>query len=330
MSRLSTGRRVFGLFAAALALATFAPSSAAQAPYPSRPVQLITPVAAGNGPEVLLRIVAEQLSKMWGEQAVVVNRPGGSGQIAATAVVGAVPDGYTLYASNTSSILILPHVQKLPFDMETSFKPIALYGEQPILIAVSPSLGVNTLGELMALAKSKPGSINFAATTPQSIPRYTMELLLQEAGASMTYVFYSGIPQALTDVLGGRLPVVVDAWSSLAGAMANGSLKPLALTSAKRVPQQPHVPAAAETFPNFEVSAWLPLMALAQTPDAIVEKVNKDMAVVAGNTEVQERLLKLNAYMPKPRTPAELSAYLADERKRWAPIVKKVGETTAR
>jgi tripartite-type tricarboxylate transporter receptor subunit TctC len=291
-------------------------------------VQLITPAAAGNGPDVVLRIVAEQLSKMWGEQAVVVNRPGASGQIAASAVIGAVPDGYTLYASNTSSMLILPYVQKLPFDMETSFKPIALYGEQPILVAVSPSLGVNTLGELMALAKSKPGSINFAATTPQSIPRYTMELLLQEAGASMTYVFYSGTAQALSDVVGGRLPVVVDAWSALAGAMANGSLKPLALTSPRRVPQHPNVPAAAETFPNFVVSAWLPLMALTQTPDAIVDKVNKDMAVIAGQPEVQERLLKLNAYTPKPMTPAELRTFLADERKRWVPIVKKVGETS--
>src|SRR4029077_6966274 len=181
--------------------------------YPSRPVQLITPAAAGNGPDVVARIVADQLSKLWGEQVLVVNKAGGSGLLAANAAYSAPADGYTLYASNTSSIVALPYVQKLSFDFEKSFKPIGMVGEQPMVIGVGPSLGVNTLGELIALAKRKPGQILFAATTRDSIPHYTMELLLLEAGASMTYAFCGRASRALGAVVGGPLLVVVECYA---------------------------------------------------------------------------------------------------------------------
>jgi tripartite-type tricarboxylate transporter receptor subunit TctC len=299
----------------------------AEVKFPTKPVQLISPAPAGNGPDVIARVIADQLTKIWGEQVLVINKPGGSGLLAANAAAGAVPDGYTLYVANTSSIVALPVVQKLPFDMQTAFKPIGVIGEQPMIIAVAPSLGVNTLGELMALAKKKPGEILFAAATRDSIPRYTTELLLSKAGASMTYVFYKGgTSQAIGDVMGGRLSVVVESWPALSGAIAAGSIKPIAVTSAKRMPEHPDVPTASETFPNFEVTAWIPMLAPAQTPDEIIEKVNKDIRTIADKPEVQAKLGSLGTYV-RPMTVQELTAFMEIERKKWLPAVQKVSAT---
>jgi tripartite-type tricarboxylate transporter receptor subunit TctC len=298
----------------------------AQDNYPARPVQLITPAAAGNGPDVVARIVADQLSKLWGEQVLVVNRAGGSGLLAANAAYAAPSDGYTLYASNTSSIVALPYIQKLPFDFEKSFRPIGMIGEQPMVIAASPSLGINTLGELIALAKKKPGEIPFAATTRDSIPHFAMELLLLEAGASMTYVFYGGTSQALGDVIAGRLPVVVDGYAAMAGAIANGAVRPLAVTSVKRLSDSPDTPTAAETLPNFAVTAWLPLLAPVKTPDDIVRKVARDLRAVLERPELQERFRKIGTE-PMPMDTEELKAYIAAEIVKWAPAIKKVSSS---
>ena len=327
MDRLVDRKSLHGLITAVAVAGIFLSSAAhAQDKYPSRPVQLITPAAAGNGPDVVARIVADQLSKLWGEQVLVVNKAGGSGLLAANAAYSAPPDGYTLYASNTSSIVALPYVQKLSFDFEKSFKPIGMVGEQPMVIGVAPSLGVNTLGELIALAKRKPGQILFAATTRDSIPHYTMELLLLEARASMTYVFYGGTSQALGDVVGGRLPVVVDGYASMAGAIANGAVKPIAVTSAKRLPDSPDTPTAAETLPNFTVTAWFPLLAPAKTPDDIVQKVGRDLRTVLERPELQEKFRKVGTDA-RPMGPEELKSFITAEIVKWAPAIKKVSSS---
>jgi tripartite-type tricarboxylate transporter receptor subunit TctC len=308
------------VMASSLMLSAPAP---AQGNYPARPVQMITPAAAGNGPDVVARVIADQLTRLWNEQVLVINRAGGSGLLAANAVAAAAPDGYTLYASNTSSVVVLPYTQKLPFDFETTFRPIGIFGESPMVIAVAPSLGVNSLGELIAMAKKNPGGINFAATTRESIPRYTMELVLMQAEASMTFVFYSGTSQALSDVIGGRLSVVADGYAALAGAIASGAIKPIAITSAKRLPEHRNVPTVAETLPGFTVNSWYPLLAPAKTPDGIVQKVSRDLRTLAARTEVQEKLGALGAYT-RSMTPEELEAYMVTERAKWLPAVKKV------
>lgn len=310
---------------AALALGAVAQRPAAAADnYPSKPVQLISPAPAGNGPDVVARLMADELGKLWGQQVVVVNKPGGSGLIAANAAVHAVPDGYTLYIANTSSMVALPHAQKLSFDMSKDFKPIGMVGEQPMVVAVAPSLGVNSLADLMALAKKKPGEVNFAAATRHSIPRYTTELLLAQAGASMTYVFYGGgTSQAIGDIMGGRLSVVVESWPALAGAIAAGSIKPIAVTSARRMPEHPDVPTAAETFPNFAVTAWIPLLAPAKTPDAVIQKVSKDLRTIVDRPAVQAKLAKLGTYV-RPMAPDELASFMVMEDKKWLPAIEKV------
>lgn len=301
----------------------------AETAYPTKPVQMITPAAAGNGPDVVTRVIADQLTKLWKEQVLVINKAGASGLLAANAAAAAAPDGYTLYASNTSSIVALPVMQKLSFDMEKTFRPIGITGDQPMIIGVAPSLGVNSLNELMELAKKTPGGLPFAATTRDSIPHYTMELLLLETKAPMNYVFYGGTSQAMTDVIAGRLPVVVDGFAAMAGAVANGSIKPIAVTSAKRLAEYPNVATAAETVPNFVVTAWFPLLAPAKTPDDIAQKIGRDLRTVTAMPETQEKLGKLGTYA-RPMTPEELGPFMAAERQRWLPAIKKVAEAPAK
>lgn len=320
-------RRAAMVFVTAAALAPL--SAGAESNYPAKPVQMITPAAAGNGPDVVTRVIADQLTKLWKEQVLVINKAGASGLLAANAAASAPPDGYTLYASNTSSIVALPVMQKLSFDMEKTFRPIGITGDQPMIIGVAPSLGVNNLAELMALAKKTPGGIPFAATTRDSIPHYTMELLLLETGAPMTYVFYGGTSQAMSDVIAGRLPVVVDGFAAMAGAITNGSIKPIAVTSAKRLAEYPDLPTAAETVPNFVVTAWFPLLAPAKTPDDIAQKIGKDLRTVTEMAETKDKLGKLGTY-PRPMTPEELGPFMAAERQRWLPAIRKVAETASK
>jgi tripartite-type tricarboxylate transporter receptor subunit TctC len=322
MTRLIDNKLIHAMIVA-LALGAAALPAQAQDAYPAKPVQMITPAAAGNGPDVVARIVADHLSRLWKEQVLVVNRPGASGLLAAVAAQAAAADGYTLYASNTSSMVVLPVTGKVPFDMATAFAPIGMYGEQTMAIAVAPSLGVNSLAELIALAKKKPGEIFFAATTRESLPHYTMQMVLMAAQASMTYVFYSSTSQALTDIAGGRLSVVVDGYAAMTGAIAAGVLKPLAITAEKRLADHPNLPTVAETIPNLSVSAWFPLLAPAQTPRPIVDKISRDLRTVAAEPELQERLGKIGAYT-RSMTSQETTAYIAAERVKWLPAIEKV------
>ena len=320
---------LLGAFVASSAVIAPTGAARAEAKYPTKPVQMFCPAPAGNGPDVIARIFADELGKLWGEQVHVVNKPGGSGLIAANAAAHAVADGYTLYVANTSSMVALPVIHKLPFDMTKTFKPVGMVAEQPMIIAVSPKLGVNSLSELMALAKKEPGKLLYAAATRDSIPHYTAELLLSAAGASMTYVFYQGgTARAVGDLMAGRLQVVVESWPALAGAIAGGSIKPIAVTSAKRMPEHPEVPTAAETFPKFVVTAWIPLLAPAKTPDAVIEKVNQSLAKIAAQPAVQKKLGKLGTYV-RPMKPQELAAFMAEERAKWLPAIKKVQAAAA-
>jgi tripartite-type tricarboxylate transporter receptor subunit TctC len=320
------GRSLPARVAAAAFISLLATAAEAQPNYPTKPVQMITPAAAGNGPDVVTRVIADQLTKLWKEQVLVINKAGASGLLAANVAATAPPDGYTLYASNLSSIVALPVNQKLSFDMDKTFRPLGITGDQPMIIGVAPSLGIKSLGELMELAKKTPGGIPFAATTRDSIPHYTMELLLMETGAPMTYVFYSGTAQAMTDVIAGRLPVVVDGFGAMAGAIANGSIVPLAVTSPKRLPNFPNLAAVSETVPNFGVTSWFPLLAPANTPDEIVQKISKDLQTVTALAETQEKLGKLGTYRNTMRA-EDMAPFMVRERARWLPAIKKVFET---
>jgi tripartite-type tricarboxylate transporter receptor subunit TctC len=305
-----------------LAVAPLAGPSAHAESFPSKPVKIILQAAAGTAPDVLGRMIAERLSQAWGQQVLIVNRPGAGGLLAAQAAVAAEPDGYTLYQATTAGLIVLPVTQKLTFDVRRDFVPIGLMGEQPFFIAVAPSLGVNALPELIALAKKRPGEILYVAGSRGGMPHLTAELFRSEAGIDLTFVPYPSIPQSLQEVIAGRIPMIVEAMPGLSGAIEGGSIKPLAVTSAKRLPNFPDVPTVGAFIPGFSVTGWFALMAPAKTPDEIVLKVSQSVRAVINRPELQQKFETLGAFL-RATSPAETAEFIRDQQNSWWPIVKK-------
>ena len=291
--------------------------------YPSKPVKIIVQTPPGNGPDVILRIIADRLGGVWQEQPVVINRPGAGGLIAAQAAVAAEPDGYTLFDAITSTLLVLPVTQTRSFDLNHALVPIGDAGDQPFVIGVSPSLGVNTLPELIALAKSKPGTILYAAAQRGSMPHLASELLRSRAGIDIGFVPYPSTAQAVQDLVGGRISVIFEGMSALAGPIKGGWVKPIAVTSPERLPKFPNIPTASETVSGYRASGWFVLMAPARTPDAIVQKINRDLSSVLGQPELQEKLAKLGTYV-QPMSVGETAQFIKSEQTLWQPIARKL------
>src|SRR5262249_24013562 len=223
-------------------ISTIIGSTANAADYPAKPVKIIVQQAAGGSLDVILRIVAEHLSRVWGMQSIVLNQPRAGGIIAAPAAATAAPDGYTLFMSAASIFLVLPqHQTNLSFDV-SDFVPIGFVGEQPMAIAVSSALGVNSLLELIALSKRQPGGLNCAVSNRGGMAHLTAELFRTRSSADLTFVSYPGTAQALNDVITGRVPILVQILPGMAGAIAGGQLKLLAVSSPARLPSLSEVP----------------------------------------------------------------------------------------
>jgi tripartite-type tricarboxylate transporter receptor subunit TctC len=310
---------------ACLLLATGSAAQAQSEAYPARPVRIITHSAPGGAPDVQLRIVADRLSQLWGQQIIVLNQPGAGGAVAARMAAGAAPDGYTLYMPAASAFVTLPGLQpNLPLQVPRDFTAIAMIGEQPMFITVAPSLGVTTLPELIALAKKRPGEISFAATGRGTMTHLTGELLQERAGIKLLLVPYTGgVPQALNDVMGGRVAMVIDGLAALAGPIDGKIVKPLAVGSPKRLSNFPDVPAAAETLPGFNARGWAAIVAPTGTPDAIVRRVSDDLRKVMADPSVTERFATLGTYA-SPMTPAETTAFIQGEQGMWKTVLEQI------
>ena len=291
-------------------------------PYPAQPVKIIIQAAAGNGPDVLARIVADRLTELWGQQALVINRPGAGGIIAGQAAATAKPDGYTLYMPSSSTFVVLPTIHpKLPFNLERDFTPIGLIGQQPMVIAVSPALGVGSLKELIALAKQRPGDILYAALNRGTLPHLTSELFRSHAKINMTYIPYPGTSQALQDIRGGRISVIFDSLPALFAGLQAGTVKALGIAAATRLPILSDVPTVSETLPGFLALSWFPLLAPKGTPDHIVQKVSADLRSVLSHDKLRERFEAFGTSAP-PMSPQELNEFIRNEQQRWKPAVE--------
>jgi tripartite-type tricarboxylate transporter receptor subunit TctC len=311
---------------ATIGLAVLAVSGAGAQPenYPTRHVVIVTPSGAGAGPDVVMRIVADRLTQIWGQQVQIINRSGGGGIIAAQAANTAPRDGYNLYLPFASTFVVLPEVQpKMPLDVNRDIVPIALVGQVPMVISASSSLGVSTLPELIALAKKRPKQLLYG-TLRGGFPHLTMEMFARRAGIELNFVPYSASPKALTDVIGGTLQLFVEAMPATMGAVQGGSLRPLAVASAMRLPDFPDLPTVSETIPGFEATAWFALTALAGTPEGIVRKVNNDLNAVLEQPDVQRKLEALGTY-PRITTPAETAKFIRSEQELWRPVVRQLG-----
>lgn len=309
---------------AMLCLFAVAGASAGRAnDYPSQPVKIIIQAAPGNGPDALARLIADRLAVLWKQQVLIVNRPGGGGVIAAQAAASARPDGYTLYMPSASTFLVLPVSHpEMHFDINREFASIGLIGQAPMVIAAAPSLGVNSLQELIALAKLRPGKIFYGALGPGTLPHLTSQLFQRRAGVELTYVPYSGTPEVVRDVMSGQLGVVFDGLGALASSLKSGALKALATTSATRLAYMPELPTASETLPDFVWLSWYPLLAPASTPHRIIEKVSTDLRSILDQADLHERLRIFGTTL-RPMSPAETSDFIRGEQARWKPLVEE-------
>jgi len=291
--------------------------------YPDRPVRIISDSAAGSAVDFALRLSAERLGQIWGQQVVAVNQPGAGGAISARTAAEATPDGYTLYMPALSTFLaVAGRAPNLPLKLPRDFTPIGGVSNQPMFIAVAPSLGVSKLSELIELAKKRPGEISYAVTGVGRLTHLTGELLQRRTGIKLLLVPYSGGPShALTDVMGGRIPVIIEGYPGLAGAIQSGGLKAIATGAATRLPDFPDLPTVAETIPGFEAVGWQVLLAPVGTPQAIIDKASVDLRKVLEMDDVKKQLAVRGVY-PSIMSPAQVIAYVNGLQQTWTPILE--------
>jgi tripartite-type tricarboxylate transporter receptor subunit TctC len=300
----------------------------AQSDFPNKPVKIIIDSAPGSATDVASRLMAERLSQVRGQQAVIVNQPGAGGSIAVRAASQAAPDGYTLYVGAASTFTALkgaPGVApNLPIELPRDFAPIGFITQQPMFIAVAPSTGIKSLPELIAMAKQKPGELSYATTGRGRITHLTMELLQERAGIKLQMIPYTGGPTAaMADVGTGRVAIVIEGYSGLAGGLTGGLIKGIAVSSHERLADFKDLATVAEVLPGFIAGGWNVLLAPIGTPEAIIRKASGDLRKALDNTEVKTKLAALGAYL-HPMTPEQVTAFAQEQQRTWRPIAEKV------
>lgn len=315
------------LAALPLALLMFALPLAANAQaYPNKPIHLIVPYPAGGATDVMARAIATKMAAALGVQMVVENRTGAGGNIAAGAAARSAPDGYTLFFGATGPLAVNPALyEKLPFDPAKDFAPIGMVGLMPLFVTVPVTLRVNSLKELVALAKSKPRTLNYASSGVGGTTHLAMELLKSHAGMEITHVPYKGTAAGVADMLGGTIDAMFDAWPTTGPHVKTGKLRFLAVGTAQRSALEPQVPTVAESgFPGFDLSVWYGLLAPAGTPTDIIAKLSAETAKVMASPELKERFAALGME-PLSSTPEQFASHIRSETTKWAKVVRDSG-----
>jgi tripartite-type tricarboxylate transporter receptor subunit TctC len=309
---------------AALALLAIAPCATAQDAYPSKPVHIIVPFAAGGVADMLPRVVGEKLSQKWGQPVIVDNKVGASGNIGMAEGARAAPDGYTLVLAPAGNLTVNPTLFKdLPFDTARDFAPVTLLAEVPNVLVVNPSVPAKTFGDLVAYAKANPGKLNFASPGDGSGAHLAGELLKLDAGIDMQHVPYKGLAPAVTDLLGGQVQLMFAGISTVLQHVKSGKLVALAVASPKRNAQLPDVPTVAESgYPGFDVTSWYGIVVRSGTPQAIIDKVQRDMAEALRQEDVRAKLAAAGLE-PVGDTPREFGAVIQSESRKWSEIVRR-------
>jgi tripartite-type tricarboxylate transporter receptor subunit TctC len=295
-------------------------------PYPSKPVKIVVPFAAGGAVDIITRVLADRLQPALGQQIVVEPVVGAGGNIGSAAVAKAAPDGYTLLMATTGTHTINPGLYKsMPFDAVRDFAPITVIASVPNLLVVHPSVPAKDVRELVALAKSQPGKLNFASFGHGTSNHLSGELFKSVAGVDVVHVPYKNAPQAVLELVGGQVSFAfVNAPLALPQVRA-GKLRALAVTGAKRSPAVPDMPTMAEAgLPGFVVESWYGLMAPAGTPQPVVEKLHRDTLAVLARPDLAEAFAKQGADVITS-SPAEFASMIAKEKDRWAEVIRKSG-----
>jgi tripartite-type tricarboxylate transporter receptor subunit TctC len=308
----------------ALACAAAGPSFAADA-YPAKPIRLIVPFPPGGGTDAIARDVANELTTTLKWNFVVENRPGSGGNIGVDAAAKSAPDGYTIVLGQTSNLAINPTLYgHLPYDPLKDLTPVALVASAPLVFVVKADSPYKNLADLVAAAKAKPGSLNFASPGNGTVTHLTGELLQKEAGVTFTHVPYKGGSMALTDLLGGRIQIYAGSVPTLLGHIKSGQLRAIVVTSAQRDPNLPQVPTVGETYKGFEAVTWFGFVAPAGTPQPIVAKLNAEINKALKTPELKKRLNDEGATV-LGGSPEQFGALIKSEIAKWAPVVKASG-----
>jgi len=316
-------RRTFLAAFAAVLLSGFANAQ----DYPSRPVKIIVPFPAGGSNDIIARIVAQKLTERNGQTFLVENRGGAGGNLGAEAVASAEADGYTLLLTAPPPLTINGSLyKKLPFDPAKAFAPIALIASVPIVLVVNPSVQAKNVGELIALAKAKPGSLNFGSSGIGSTNHLAGELLKSMAGIEIVHVPYRGAAPAMNDLLAGQIPFMFDNMPAVLPQVQGKAINAIAVAGAKRAEALPDVPTVAETVPGFEASSWFGLVAPAKTPEPALAKLSGELDTILKMPDVRKRLAELGAE-PGAVSGSAFGQFMADETTKWGKLVKASGAT---
>lgn len=310
-----------GILGVAAALTMVLPAQA-QSEFPNRPVTIIVPFAAGGSADVLPRIVSEYLSQKWKQQIIVENRTGAGGNIGATAVFRAAPDGYTLLSSPPPPLVVNENLySKLQFEPQ-KFEPISILASTPNVMAVSNKLEVKTVAEFVAKAKAADGKINVASQGNGSTSHLTFEMFQAAAGVKFNHVPYRGTAPALTDLAAGHVDVFFDNIASSLPQHQGGNIRILAVAAQQRSTKLPDVPTLIEAgYPGFLATAWFGVVAPPATPKSITEKISADIREALAQPSIREKFLAQEA-TPIGGTPEETGKYMASERQRWGDVIK--------
>ena len=308
-------RSLLGLVVALFALAAHAQS-------PTRPVKMIVPFPPAGATDIVGRIVAQKLEEKFGRPVVVDNKPGAGGSIGSDLAAKSAPDGYTLLMATSSTHSVGPSLQKLPYDPLKDFAPIVHVANVPNVLVVSPGLGVSSVKELVALAKSKPGQLNFASSGVGSIVHLNGEFFKMIGGVDLQHVPYKGTALAIPDVANGNVAMLFDSLASVMPHVRSGKVRPLAINAGKRSPLIPDVPTLAEAgMPQFDRYTWFGLFAPAGTPAEIVSKVQADTVAALRAPDLLKRFADVGAE-PVGSTPAEFVERIRSDTARWAEVIR--------
>jgi tripartite-type tricarboxylate transporter receptor subunit TctC len=310
-----------------IVLASLGPTANALAQgYPGKPLRLIVPFAAGGTGDVLGRLIASKLSEGLGQAVVVEFKPGAGTTLGTDFVAKSPPDGYTILLSASTTMSINASLySKLPYDTLKDLAPVSLLASIPNMLVANPALQANTVQELIALAKARPGKLNYASPGSGTTPHLAGELFKTAAGIDMVHVPYKGAGPAIVDVLGGHVSMLFDNIPSVQPQVSSGKMKAIAVTSAKRSPAMPNVPTFAESgLTGFEANSWWAILAPAGTPKETIARLNAEVVKALRNTDIRERFFSLGAE-PAPSTPEECGAHIRAEIGKWSVIVKASG-----
>jgi tripartite-type tricarboxylate transporter receptor subunit TctC len=323
-------RRIADMRAKSIAVASacaiaFGATHALSETFPTKPVRMIVPFAAGGGADIVGRLVAQKLGDGWGQTVVVDNRPGAGGNIGTEIVARAPADGYTLLLVGPNHTVNISLFSKIPYDPVNDFAPVSVVTSAPYLLLVNPSVGVNTVADFIALAKARPGKILYASAGNGTAGHLGMELIKTMAGIDVVHIPYKGSPPALTDLLAGQVSAAFDNVLSSAPHVKAGKLRAIAVSTSKRSSAMPDVPTVAESgLPGFEVAVWQGILAPAGTPRSTVDALHAAIITALARPDMKGRMAA-NGTDIIGNSPAEFAAFIKSDIVKWAKVVKNSG-----